>query len=316
MYRNDEKAIITEKQAIYLINNVLTPRLEYRLHSSFLTPNQLTILTNCSTNLVKSKAKLSRGVPNSFLFHPNIYGLKNISMHQPTILAKNLLKNINHPQFENSFLKIRLQDLQDSTKTHSHIFHETPLFPRNQLYTHTAQSILAIHATDIQFIRNITTDWPKPLPRNGTPINDIIIHHPKSHHLKEKLNHHDIRYIEQFLNFNNTELLNWQNFHHNIGKIPPGRTPQWFTEIQDLISNNSNPTTQYINPNPFTLTKWGPGKTPWVITSDLTIGKISRTTNQSVHIRHYTKAITIEQPLPRLRIKGPNPQKEKLLLHA
>src|SRR6185312_9047334 len=74
-----EKAIITEKQAIYLINNVLTPRLTYRLYSSFLTSHQLTTLTNCYTNLVKSKAKLSRGVPNSFLFHPNIYGLKNIS---------------------------------------------------------------------------------------------------------------------------------------------------------------------------------------------------------------------------------------------
>src|SRR6185312_2570742 len=105
-----EKAIITEKQAIYLINNVLTPRLTYRLYSFFLTSHQLTTLTNCFTNLVKSKAKLSRGVPNSFLFHPNIYRLKNISQIQPITLAKILLKNINYPQFENSFLKLRLQD--------------------------------------------------------------------------------------------------------------------------------------------------------------------------------------------------------------
>ena len=113
------KAIITEKQAIYLINNVLTPRLTYRLYSSFLTSYQLTTLTNCCTNLVKSKAKLSRRVPNSFLFHPNIYGLKNISQTQPIKLAKTLLKNINHPQFENSFLKLRLH-ISSTLRTHTH----------------------------------------------------------------------------------------------------------------------------------------------------------------------------------------------------
>src|SRR6185437_3673658 len=142
------------------------------------------------------------------------------------------------------------QDLQDSANTHSSILTEIPLFPKNQLNSYTAQSILAMHNMDIQFTRNTETDWPKPLSKaDGTSINDILIHHPKSHSLKEKLNHHNIKYIEQFLNFNNTELLNWKNFHHNIGKIPPGRTLCWFFKIQDLISNNTNPSTQYIYPN-------------------------------------------------------------------
>src|SRR5260363_279754 len=36
---------ITEKQAIYIINRVLIPRLQYRLYSLYLNPSQLTMLT-------------------------------------------------------------------------------------------------------------------------------------------------------------------------------------------------------------------------------------------------------------------------------
>src|SRR5260364_286411 len=112
--RRMQKAIITEKQAIYLINNVLITRLAYKLYSSYLSSNQLDTLTRLYSNLVKSKAKLARGVPNSFLFHQNIYGLKNLIQIQPTSLATSLLKNINHPSFETSFLKLCLQELQSS----------------------------------------------------------------------------------------------------------------------------------------------------------------------------------------------------------
>src|SRR5260364_295467 len=51
---------ITEKQAIYIINRVLIPRLQYRLYSSYLKPSQLTMLTRACTNIVRNKAKLAR----------------------------------------------------------------------------------------------------------------------------------------------------------------------------------------------------------------------------------------------------------------
>ena len=169
-----QKAIITDKQTIYLINNVLIPRLSYRLYSSFLSTNQLNTLNNCCSNLVKSKAKLSRGVPNSFLFHPHIYGLKNLAQNQLTILTTSLQRNINHSNFNTSFLKARLQDLQDSTKSYHSILTTPPLFPISQYNTHTAQSILAIHTSEIQLVHHTETDWPKPLTRLGTSINDIL----------------------------------------------------------------------------------------------------------------------------------------------
>ena len=69
------------------------------------------------------------------------------------------------------------------------------------------------------------------------------------------------------------KLLEWHNFYYNIQKILRGRIPKWFLEIQELISSIANPTTSYIYPNPFTLTKWKPKKKTWIITPNLTIGK-------------------------------------------
>ena len=89
-------AQIMEKQAIYIINSVLLPRLQYRLYSSFLSTNQLINITRIYTNIVKHKARLARSVPNSFLFNPDIYALKNLTQVQTTMLATTLLKNLNN----------------------------------------------------------------------------------------------------------------------------------------------------------------------------------------------------------------------------
>ena len=101
-----QKSHITEKQAIYIINNVIMSRVSYRLNSSFLTHSQLLILNRLNTNIVKQKARLSRGVPNSFLYHPEIYALKDIQQLQESHLSSTLLRNLNHPNFNSSFLKI------------------------------------------------------------------------------------------------------------------------------------------------------------------------------------------------------------------
>jgi len=110
------KAYITEKQAIYIINSVIIPRLSYRLYSAFLTPKQLKQLTCEYTGLVKNKAKISRNVPNSFLYQQDIYALKYLPQIQQSHLSSTIVKNINHIDFDRSFFKIRLQELQDSTQ--------------------------------------------------------------------------------------------------------------------------------------------------------------------------------------------------------
>src|SRR5437588_8927621 len=115
---------------------------------------------------------------------------------QESYLSLTLLRNLNHPNFNSSFLKIRLQQLQDSTTSNLSILVYSPLLPKKQKDTHTGQSILAIHSLHIQLLRNEEMNWLIPLNTKGTPINEILTNYPHVHILKQQLNKHSIYYIE------------------------------------------------------------------------------------------------------------------------
>ena len=307
-------ARITEKQAIYVINHVLIPRFQYRLHSSYLAPSQLTMLMNICIRIVKQKGRLARGLPNSFLTCPGIYELKDLRQAQSTTLISVLSKNLNHPNFHNSFLKLRLQQLQDASLVNTSILEETPIFPTSQLHTHTAQSILAMHELGIQFTRPLFP-WPIPTTLLGTSVNTLLNDHPNKTTLKQYLNKHNITCIEQFFDHKNLQLLTWQEFHHNIRTIPRGRIPKWFHTIQDLIRTKDNPSTEYVTPNPFTIQKWTPRKKGWIITSDLTIAKIHNPLN-TLKGRHYIRITNSNniRPCPGCKLKNPALQNKKCYL--
>ncbi|CAG8740524.1 11711_t:CDS:1, partial [Ambispora leptoticha] len=83
---------IIEKQAIYIINSVITPRLLYQLYSFFLSAAQTNTLNKTYIQLIKNKAKLARGVPNSFIFNPDIYAINNLAQAQLSSLVLTLQK--------------------------------------------------------------------------------------------------------------------------------------------------------------------------------------------------------------------------------
>lgn len=159
------------------------------------------------TTLVKHKAKLAWGLPNSFLFCPGIYALIDIEQAQDQALITTLQKGLNHPNFGSSYLKIRLQQIQDASNSNTSVLLESPLLPLNQLHTYTAQAILAMHKLNISYC-NPQYEWPIITKKLGTLIDQIIDLHPKKAYLKEKLNKLNITSIEQFLNLDNRELLN------------------------------------------------------------------------------------------------------------
>jgi hypothetical protein len=73
--RRIKNANITEKQAIYIINTVILTRIAYRVQNTYLSTQLYKAITNYYTTIVKHKAGLARTVPNSTLFHHQIYGL-------------------------------------------------------------------------------------------------------------------------------------------------------------------------------------------------------------------------------------------------
>ena len=100
---------ITDKQASYIINNVLTPIFEYRIHN-IVIPHSVCnkILSNYLT-IAKHKSKLPRSIPNSTMLNYNIYGNKNVWDIQLQHYTSNFMLRLN--QYTNSFTTITKQSL-------------------------------------------------------------------------------------------------------------------------------------------------------------------------------------------------------------
>jgi len=295
-------ARITEKQAIYITNHVIIPRLQYRLLSSYLNSTQIKDIKRTYLNIVKQKGKLAKGVPNSFLYCAKIYALCDLEQAQLSTLTSTLIKGLNHPHFDSSYLKLRIQQLQDSTMSNISILEEEPLFPTVQSRTHTAQAILAIHKLHLKLVRPLN-NWPTTTNILGTSINNTLLKHPKGAYFKERLNEHNISCIEQFLNWKNNKLLDWKNFQHNIKKIIRGRTPKWFHQIHELITPTTTPSLELINPNPFTTPPWTPINKGWVITKNKLIAKVFNPHSTNYRGKHYVYSNSSNQLEPCLGCK-------------
>src|SRR6185437_5991599 len=208
-------AKITAKQAVYIINSVVMARFSYRIQSTYMPPSKLKQLDSQLTAIVRYKAQLARGVPTSTLHHPHIYGLKKTSQTQSAQHICILTKLLNLPAFDQQTLKIRLQQLQIVAKNNETILKHQQIFPLAKAKNTTANIIRQIHEENIQSEKT-NNRWPIPRRESGTSINWILQDNSHRYKLKYYLNKHNIAYIEQFTNFNNTKLLDWTSFHHNI----------------------------------------------------------------------------------------------------
>lgn len=119
---------ITDTHARYIINTVIIPTIEYRLHNIVLSQNTCNkILTN-HIGLVKNKAKLSRTIPTSTLLHPQIYNVRNIWDIQLQHHITNFTKRLNSPDLLGKSTRIRLQQLQNNLWSSVNILaHNNPI---------------------------------------------------------------------------------------------------------------------------------------------------------------------------------------------
>ena len=69
---------ITDKQVAYIINTVIIPTLEYRIHNIVLSKTTCERILSTYITIAKHKSNLSRSIPNSVMLNHNIYRIKNI----------------------------------------------------------------------------------------------------------------------------------------------------------------------------------------------------------------------------------------------
>ncbi|KAF9121245.1 hypothetical protein BG015_005876, partial [Linnemannia schmuckeri] len=69
---------VTDKQCIYIFNNVLLPRILYRLAVTILSPREIKTIVGQYSSVVRQKVGLPHGSPTSILFHRRLYGLRDL----------------------------------------------------------------------------------------------------------------------------------------------------------------------------------------------------------------------------------------------
>ena len=119
---------ITDIHACYIINTVIIPTIEYRLHNIVLNQYTCNKILTSHIGLVKSKAKLSRTIPTSTLLHPHLYNIRNIWDIQLQHHITNFTKRLNSSDLLGISTRIRLQQLQNNLwSSTSILIHDNPI---------------------------------------------------------------------------------------------------------------------------------------------------------------------------------------------
>ena len=147
------------------------------------------------------------------------------------------------------------------------------------------------HKYNIQ-INNLLNPWPIPNIYKGTPIDMLIKFCNKPTHIKALTNKANIFAIEQLTNHTNTQLLSWQCIAYKTNKIPRGRMPKWFDELQNIFYASTTPFIHTITPNPFTTNSTILKRSTWLLgktNNTWIIGKIQKinNANNTIYIKHY-----------------------------
>src|SRR5690349_2257475 len=103
---------MTDKQAYYIISQILLPRIEYRMINSYINTSTCERLTAKYSKIFKNSVKITCTIPNSAIRHPGIYNLKSITELQNESHINGFIHRLNDTGSVGTSTLIRLKDLQ------------------------------------------------------------------------------------------------------------------------------------------------------------------------------------------------------------
>ena len=274
---------------LYIVNSVVLSRVAYRIQNTKLTNGQCEELTNRYTYLAKNKAQISKSVPNSAFWHNRIYGLKKVVDIQLQQHASIIIRLLNHPDFSKSAFKIILQQLQNKADNGISILRCNPgVYAKDYDKCRLAEILRSCHECGITFSGNVQTEWPRVQSLQGDSINEIITGMSQAAKVKQKMMQLGINTIQQVLNGDGTEGLEWNKIAQHTKKIPRGKEPGWYKVIQnrckERIMDRDKPN---LEQNRAMVHKLGTEEKGWCLTTEGTIGRITRIGSRYRMIQHW-----------------------------
>ncbi|KAF9120584.1 hypothetical protein BG015_006049, partial [Linnemannia schmuckeri] len=218
---------VTDKQCIYIFNNVLLPRILYRLSVTILSPRELKTIVGQYSSVVRQKVGLPLGSPASILFHRRLYGLRDLG------------DAMTEEQVSTAHLRLNDQDLLGTVMTNRAMAHQAECrlmvssflvptigaqFSRNNFFGHVCRLMVE---------RGITFQSP------GTPVDitrfiGFILPpgvYPKIAH---RLFLDGVVSLDDVLTDDGQSLVSWQHIHTTYKLKGPVR--RWFKELVKIAS--------------------------------------------------------------------------------
>jgi hypothetical protein len=230
---------ITDKQASYIINNVLIPTIEYRIHNIILSRSTCNRILSKYLTVFKHKAKLAKTTPNSTILNHNIYGIKNIWDIQLQHHTSNFILRLNNNTLLGLSTHIRLQQLQNNLWSTTNILkHPNPIIDGLNKNSTTFKIIKLLRHLDVSITAHQDNLRPYTIQLPYTTLESLLQNHPSYHTFKKQLRSKYIMFLEQLTSADNTILLTWPHLSPRLNFIPTGKIPKWFLIIkQTTISN-------------------------------------------------------------------------------
>src|ERR1043165_8433187 len=199
---------ITDKQIVYIINTVIIPTLEYRLHNIILPHSICNSILSKYLTVIKHKSHLACTIPNSTMLNPYLYNIYNIWDIQLQHHISNYLQRINNSELLGITTRIRLQQLQNNLWSSINILHHSkPIIDGPNKHSLNFKIIQLLTHLGLTISANSNLIWPHTISDGGQSLESILSQHPKYPTFKKQLRQSNIMYLEQFCTANNSTLL-------------------------------------------------------------------------------------------------------------
>ncbi|CAB5364498.1 unnamed protein product [Rhizophagus irregularis] len=237
---------ITHMQAIYIINTVLLPRLEYRLKTTIWEDKKYEEIYKPIMKVVKHKTRLPINCHNNILLHSAQGNLKNLWRNQTAAQITEFLVALNSQSKQADMLKMRLKKAQLTLNITSCILMTDPdvTVPNKMLNNHAYNVIRKAH--DYLFKIHLlveSEEWNIPII--GPDVRNFV--YQQASELQKKDKEFIIRKAAalsihgalQLLNHDASNTITWQQICDINKRQARGRTPKWFTTLSGLIQQST-----------------------------------------------------------------------------
>jgi ribonuclease HI len=295
-------------QLVYLNNSVLLPSIEYRLQTIFLSKTKCDSLQRPIWILIKNKLDMASTTANSICSHIGFLGLRSIWQNQLAHHFTELTIRINQQETLGKTTRLRIKEGQLQSKYLSSPLSENFNFNKPVPKHNLAMKILHETAKLGLKINEITED-PNTFKITGTDIMKLLT--KKDACSFAESDNANLYLLEQLIDSTGKVLLSWQQIKH-IRKIKKrGRTPNWFTRLEEKILKNSSsrevqdqykikkPNRWAIKAQPQKISK-DRRKREWILFKKnedrrIYVGKVLKKTEKGVVAEHWQRIANSEE---------------------